>query len=127
MGSPRFYCGGGSELDRTFGNKCVQYVRNAKRGAVMVQPKTRIFVFGTCAYEKTSPKREKLNNETKILNLMLTFEETLKLNLAIDECVRKLNTYKRSTKAGKSMGMNIAIHIEQKRITINEQKIIIKG
>ena len=90
----------------------------------MASPTTRKFVFGTCAYERTSPNREKLNDTTKILNVMLTFEEALKLNLAIDECVRKLNTYKRSTKAGKSMGMNVAIHLEQNRITVNEQKIL---
>ena len=89
----------------------------------MASPKTREFVFGTCAYERTSPAREKVTENTKILNVMLTFEEALKLNLAIDECVRKLNTYKRSTKAGKSMGMNVAIHLEQSRITVNEQKI----
>jgi len=56
----------------------------------MASPKTREFTFGTCAFDGTSPKREALGATTKILNVMLTFEEALKLNLAIDECVRSL-------------------------------------
>ena len=89
----------------------------------MPQPKTRKFTFGTCAFTRTSPATEKLSCNTKILNVMISFEEALKLNLAIDECVRKLNTYKRSTKTGKTMGLNLVIHLAQKRVTINEQNI----
>lgn len=49
--------------------------------------------------------------------------EGLKLSLAIDECLRKLNSYKRCTAAGKSMGLNLVIHLEQRRVTVNEQSI----
>lgn len=89
----------------------------------MPEPSTKKFTFGTCAYDHTSPKVETLSSETKILNVLVTFEEALKLDLAIDECVRKLNTYKRSTKAGKSRGLNLAIHLWQGRITVNEEKV----
>lgn len=89
----------------------------------MAEPKKKSFSFGTCSFARTSPNRGSLSGTTKILNVSLTFEEGLKLSLAIDECLRKLNSYKRSTKSGKNMGLNIAIHLEQERITVNEQKV----
>ena len=79
--------------------------------------------FGTCAYSKTSPSKEKFSSETKILNVILTFEEALKLNLAVDECIRSLGRYKRSTKEGRKTALNISIHINQRRITIHEAKL----
>jgi len=45
------------------------------------------FSFGGCSFCRTSPKKLALNPETKILNVMMTFEEDLRVNLAIDECV----------------------------------------
>jgi hypothetical protein len=59
----------------------------------------------------------------KFSNIEIAFEEALKLNLAIDECVRKLNSYKRSTTAGKRSSLNLAIHLSQGVITINEAKL----
>lgn len=85
--------------------------------------KVKGFSFGTCRFSRTSPARAAIGPATRILNVYLSFEEALKLNLAIDECLRKLNTYNRSTKFGKSSGLNIAIHLEQERITVNEQKV----
>jgi len=85
----------------------------------MAKPSTKKFVFGTCEFKRTSPNRNSMSGTTKILNIMIPFEEALKLNLAIDECVRKLNKYKRSTSAGKSMGMNLSIHLNQERVTVN--------
>jgi len=40
--------------------------------------------------------------------------------LAIDECIRKLNSYKRSTKEGKETALNLVIHLDKKRVTVNE-------
>jgi len=79
--------------------------------------------FGTCAYDHTSPPRENFTNQTKIVNVLLSFEEALKLNLAIDECVRKLNRYKKSTKIGKSAALLVAVHLELNRISIHESKL----
>lgn len=85
--------------------------------------RTKEFSFGTSRYSKTSPAREKLSSQTAILNVYLSFEEALKLNLSIDECIRKINSYNRSTKAGKSKGLNLAIHLAQERITVNETTV----
>lgn len=55
-----------------------------------------------------------------MLNVYMSFEEALKFSLAIQECVRKLNSYHRGTKAGKQTGLNVAVHLQKGRITVNE-------
>ena len=89
----------------------------------MAKPRTKTYSFGACAFSRTSPKRETVTSKTKILNVLISFEEALKLNLAIDECVRRLNSYNRATKLGKSRGLNLAIHLDKARVTINEEKV----
>ncbi|MBW7933227.1 MAG: hypothetical protein H3C62_06340 [Gemmatimonadaceae bacterium] len=58
-----------------------------------------------------------------MLNIVLPFEEALRLSLAIDECVRRLNSYDRATREGKASALNLAIHLTKSRITVNEGKI----
>jgi hypothetical protein len=55
-----------------------------------------------------------------VLNIHLTFEEALKFHIAVDEAVRKLNSYKRSTTAGKNATLNVALHLDLKRLAVNE-------
>jgi hypothetical protein len=86
-------------------------------------PKAKTFSFGGCNFGKLSPKLEKLDSSTKVVNITLSFEDALKLNLAIDECVRRLNSYKRSTAAGKRSALNLAVHLNKDRITVNEGKL----
>jgi hypothetical protein len=74
--------------------------------------------FGTCSYGRTSPKQ--LAADTRVVNIFLSFEEALKLNMAIDECVRKLGRYNRATKAGKGAALNLAVHLDQCRISVHE-------
>ena len=79
--------------------------------------------FGSCKIAKYSPNKKRLNQNTKILNIKIEFEEALKLNLALDECIRKLNKYKRSSSAGKKAAVNIALHLNLDRIAVIEGKI----
>jgi hypothetical protein len=58
-----------------------------------------------------------------MLNIAVLFEEAIKLSLAIDECIRQLNSYNRATRAGKSSAPNLAIHLNKGRITVNETKL----
>lgn len=58
-----------------------------------------------------------------MLNIEINFEEALKLHLAIGECIRKLNSYNRSTRAGKRTALNLAIHLSKGRVTINEARL----
>ena len=66
-------------------------------------------------------------DKTKILNIVVPFDESLKLNLAIDECIRKLNKYKRSKKQGKRAALNLSINLSDSRLSVNETKLKIKG
>lgn len=79
--------------------------------------------FGGCTVEGTSPPATGLSPKTSMLNVWMPFEEALKLSLAIQECVRKLNTYDRSTKLGKRTGLNITVHLHKRRITVNETTV----
>jgi len=81
------------------------------------------FTFGTCEFGHLSPDRAKLSPETQILNIVVPFEEALKLNLGIDECIRKLNKYKRSTKAGKRAALNLSVNLSVSRISVNEGRV----
>jgi len=79
--------------------------------------------FGTCAIGGYSPKKEEWKLKKKTLNIKIKFEEALKLNLALDECVRELNKYKRSTSEGKRAAVNLVLHLEIDRIAIIEDQI----
>jgi hypothetical protein len=79
------------------------------------------FAFGTCAFAKTNPKP--LKADTLVINVIIPFEEALKLNLAIDEGVRKLNKYKMSTMTGKRAALNLSIHVGAKRVAVSEAKL----
>ena len=85
------------------------------------KPKLKVS-FGTCSYAKTSPPPGSLSPETKILNVVVPFEEALKLSLAIDEGVRRLNSYNRSTRAGKRSALIVAIHLDLQRVSVHEGK-----
>ena len=87
------------------------------------QIKNKTFTFGTCSYGKVYPHSTKLTEDTKTLNIFLSFEDTLKLNLAVDEAARKLNSYNRATTGGKSAALQLTIHLDTRRITINEGKL----
>ncbi len=86
-------------------------------------PPLKTFSFGGCDFYRTSPGVAALSPSTQVLNIEISFEDALKLNLAIEECIRKLNSYKRSTRAGKRTGLNLAIHLSKGRVTINEAKL----
>mgnify|MGYP003538040149 CR=1 FL=1 len=83
----------------------------------------KTFSFGACNVSKYSPPKEKLSSETKVLNIAISFEDALKLNLSLDECIRKLNKYKRNSKAGQHCAVNLILHLTQDRISISEGKL----
>lgn len=91
--------------------------------AKQTSPAFKTFSFGGCDFGRTSPGVGALSPNTQVLNLEIGFEEALKLHLAIGECIRKLNSYKRSTAAGKRTALNLAIHLSKGRVTVNEAKL----
>jgi hypothetical protein len=80
----------------------------------------KTFSFGGGTFNRTSPEIAKLSPDTKMLNIEIGFEEALKLHLAIGECISKLNQYNRSTTSGKRTTLNLAVHLNSSRITVNE-------
>src|SRR4051812_42709113 len=84
------------------------------------EPAVKKFSFGGCDFGATSPALSQLCATTSMLNLTIPFEEALKLHLAIGECIRKLNTYKRSTTIGRRTALNLAIHLTKGRVTVTE-------
>ncbi len=94
--------------------------------AEKTSPKLKSFSFGSCDFTRTSPGLDTLSPNTQMLNIEVSFEDALKLHLAIGECVRKLNSYNRSTRAGKRTALNIAVHLSKGRLTVNETKSLAK-
>jgi hypothetical protein len=79
--------------------------------------------FGSCGYDHASPLQADLKPTTQVLNVVLSFEDALKLNLAIQEGLRKLNSYNRSMAKGKNMGLGLAIYLEKIRVTVTEKAL----
>jgi hypothetical protein len=84
-------------------------------------PKLKKGQFGACSYSRSSP--ENLSATTAALNFVISFEDALKLNLAIDECVHQLGRYNRATTAGKNTGLMLVIHLDKKRIRVLQRKV----
>jgi hypothetical protein len=59
----------------------------------------------------------------KAMNVHLTFEEGLKLYFSLGQLLGKLNTYKRSTTAGRRAAANLCIYPHKGRITVNEGRL----
>jgi len=78
--------------------------------------KMKEFSFGGGTFSRTSP--EKLTSETKIVNVVLTFEEALKLSVAVQACVMWLNEKNRATKEGKAAAFNLAVNFARRRVVI---------
>lgn len=83
----------------------------------------KTFSFGACEVSGYSPKRENWTKDTKVINIKIGFVEALKLNLALDECIRKLNRYKMSTSQGKRAAVNLILHLHLNRLAVAEDKL----
>jgi hypothetical protein len=66
--------------------------------------------FGACYFERTIPRIESLSRETKVLDLFVSFENALKLNIAIDEYVKKLHRYDKNTAEGRKAAFQLNIY-----------------
>ena len=75
--------------------------------------------FGGCSFSKASPAHGKLTPSTQVVNLVIPFEEALKLNLAVDEAVRRLNA---SQRRGRRAALNLTLHFPTDRITVSETR-----
>lgn len=77
--------------------------------------------FGAATVDHFSP--EFLEDAPTSINMYVSFEEALKLQLGLQQILLRLNSYKRSTKEGRVTAVNMCIHTRDSRITINEGRI----
>lgn len=76
---------------------------------------------GLADYVRTQP--DIAQQDVKSVNIEMTFEEALRLSLAVQSCVMQLNRYKRSSTQGREMGMLLSIKTDSNTITVIEKRI----
>ena len=74
--------------------------------------------FGTLDIDHFSPALP--INIPAAINIILSFEEALKLHLGLGQLLGKLNSYNRATTRGKKSAVNLCVWSNSKRIAINE-------
>src|SRR5687767_9316026 len=79
--------------------------------------------FGTCYYERTSPKREALSSDTRILNVDLDLDQALRLELALSEAIRSINRYKESADAGRKAVVCLSVYLDLERVSVSEGRL----
>lgn len=77
--------------------------------------------FGTVRVDHFSPPLPE--GTPKAVNIILSFEEALKLHMGLMQILGKLNGYNRNTREGKASAVNLCIFTDANRITINEDKV----
>jgi hypothetical protein len=87
------------------------------------EKKMREVVTGTCEVAHVSPQDLPTDGPGSVVNLVLGFEEALKLNLALDEAVRRVNRYNRGTRAGKLAGVQLIVYLGKRSINVKEGKL----
>ena len=80
------------------------------------------FSYG-CAHTVNEPPKGIQEAGIKSVNLILSFEEVLKMNVALQAAVLDLNSYDRGSVAGKNKAVNICYYPESNYITINRADI----
>src|SRR4051812_41854557 len=59
----------------------------------------------------------------KAMNVHLSFEEALKLHFGLGQLLGRINSYNRSTSAGRRAAANVCIYPHKLRITLNEGRL----
>jgi hypothetical protein len=73
---------------------------------------------GQACYTHTSPDAE--SKDVKSLDVYLTFEEALKLSMALQSCMMSLNQHNRSFATRRDMGLLLSVRTETKSIAVIE-------
>lgn len=87
------------------------------------ETKLREVVTGTCEIANVSPQGLPTDGKGSVVNLVLGFGEAMKLNLALDEAIRRVNRYNRGTRAGKLAGVQLIVYLGKRRINVKEGKV----
>src|SRR5262249_54014056 len=76
---------------------------------------------GLATYVRTQPSIAEQG--VKSVNIELSFDEAIKLSLAIQACLMQLNRYNRSTVAGREMGLLLSMKTDSNTITVIEKRV----
>jgi hypothetical protein len=76
---------------------------------------------GLAEYVRTRP--DVAAQGVKSINIEMSFEEAVRLSLAVQSRVMQLNRYKRSAKEGREMGMCLSVKTETNTITVIEKRV----
>ena len=76
--------------------------------------------YGGCNIDHFSPG--KADDWPKAINVVLSFEDALKLQLALQAGLMEVNRLNRATKEGKAAGVNVCLYTDAHRITVNPAK-----
>ena len=71
------------------------------------KPKQKAFTFGTCALDHYGPAP--LSANTRAINVVVGFEEALKLHFAIGEGLSALNKHNRAARAGRHVNRSCSV------------------
>jgi len=87
----------------------------------MPEPRRKTNTYGSCSIDHFSPPPA---HGWSGINVTINFEEALKLNLALDECLRDINRLDRRTTEGRGAAVNLFIHRGRPwQITVNPDKV----
>jgi hypothetical protein len=89
-------------------------------GAMSDVIKTKV-TFGGCDVDHIRPPPT--DAAPPAINIVISFEDALKLHLSLGQALAKLNSYKRSTTAGRMSAVNLCVFPKKRRITVNPGKI----
>lgn len=85
----------------------------------MSEPTTKK-TFGGCNVDHIRPALPATTPPA--MNITISFDDAMRLHLSLGQALAKLNSYNRSTKAGKASAVNLCLYTEKNRITVNEGK-----
>ena len=77
--------------------------------------------YGSVAVNRISPPKKE--GWPKAINIILGFEECLKLQLALQQRLLEINGLNRSTSAGKAAGVNLCLYVDSLHVTVNEAAV----
>jgi hypothetical protein len=77
--------------------------------------------YGGCTVDHFSPQKNE--DWPSAINVVLGFEEAMKLHLALQDRLLAMNRMNRSTREGKAAAVNLCIHTDISSITVNAGKL----
>ncbi|MFG0329749.1 MAG: hypothetical protein ACF8PN_07610 [Phycisphaerales bacterium] len=76
--------------------------------------------FGGATLDHIRPEPDFQSGQKKALNLVLSFEEALKLHLSLGQALGHINGYNRATAEGKRKAVNLFVQTDTSRIVVRE-------